>query len=93
MKVGARNQLIGEITEIKRGAVMGEVKLTIPAGSPMASVMLSFDWAGNSTAIGIPGAPRRLAWSIPTGGLYSGALSGCSAPCRASRSNSIGARA
>jgi molybdate transport system regulatory protein len=39
MKIGARNQLIGEITEIKRGAIMGEVKLTIPAGSPMASVM------------------------------------------------------
>ena len=40
MKVGARNQLIGEVTEIKRGAVMGEVKLTIPAQSPMASVMV-----------------------------------------------------
>ena len=39
MKIGARNQLIGEVTAIKRGAVMGEVKLTIPAGSPMASVM------------------------------------------------------
>ncbi len=39
MKVGARDQLIGEVTEIKRGAVMGEVKLTIPASSPMASVM------------------------------------------------------
>jgi molybdate transport system regulatory protein len=39
MKVGARNQLIGEVTEIKRGAVMGEVKLTIPAAAQMASVM------------------------------------------------------
>jgi molybdate transport system regulatory protein len=39
MKVGARNQLIGEVVEVKRGAVMGEVKLTIPANSPMASVM------------------------------------------------------
>jgi molybdopterin-binding protein len=39
MKIGARNQLIGEVTDIKRGAVMGEVKLTIPAQSPMASVM------------------------------------------------------
>lgn len=39
MKVGARNQLIGEVVEVKRGAIMGEVKLTIPAGSPMASVM------------------------------------------------------
>jgi molybdate transport system regulatory protein len=39
MKIGARNQLVGEIVEVKRGAVMGEVKLTIPARSPMASVM------------------------------------------------------
>jgi molybdopterin-binding protein len=39
MKIGARNQLIGKVVEIKRGAVMGEVKLTIPADSPMASVM------------------------------------------------------
>jgi len=39
MKIGARNQLTGEITEIKRGAVMGEVKLKIPADSNMASVM------------------------------------------------------
>jgi molybdopterin-binding protein len=39
MKVGARNQLMGEVVEVKRGAVMGEVKLTISAGSPMASVM------------------------------------------------------
>jgi len=39
MKIGARNQLIGEVVNIKRGAVMGEVKLTIPAQSPMASVM------------------------------------------------------
>ncbi|HEV3119428.1 MAG TPA: TOBE domain-containing protein [Gemmataceae bacterium] len=39
MKIGARNQLIGEVMEVKRGALMGEVKLTIPADSPMASVM------------------------------------------------------
>jgi len=39
MKIGARNQLVGQVVEIKRGAVMGEVKLTIPADSPMASVM------------------------------------------------------
>ncbi len=39
MKIGARNQLIGEVTQVKRGTVMAEVKLTIPAGSPMASVM------------------------------------------------------
>jgi molybdopterin-binding protein len=39
MKYGARNQLIGKITEIKKGTLMGEVKLEIPAGSTMASVM------------------------------------------------------
>ncbi len=39
MKIGARNQLIGEVLEVKRGALMGEVKLTIAADSPMASVM------------------------------------------------------
>jgi molybdopterin-binding protein len=39
MKVGARNQLAGKVTEVKKGSVMAHVKLTIPAGSKMASVM------------------------------------------------------
>ena len=39
MKVGARNQLVGRITEVKRGTVMCEVKFEIPAQSRMASVM------------------------------------------------------
>jgi molybdate transport system regulatory protein len=39
MKIGARNKLEGEVTEIKRGEVMCEVKLKIPAQSQMASVM------------------------------------------------------
>jgi len=39
MKVGARNQLVGRITEVKRGTVMCEVKLEIPQQSRMASVM------------------------------------------------------
>jgi molybdate transport system regulatory protein len=39
MKVGARNQLVGKVTEVKKGSVMAHVKLTIPAGSKMASVM------------------------------------------------------
>jgi molybdopterin-binding protein len=39
VKIGARNQLLGEVVEVRRGTVMAEVKLTIPAGGPMASVM------------------------------------------------------
>lgn len=39
MKIGARNQLLGEVTEVKRGTVMAEVKLKIPAESSMASVL------------------------------------------------------
>ena len=39
MKYGARNQLTGKVTEIKKGTVMCQVKLEIPAGSGMASVM------------------------------------------------------
>jgi molybdate transport system regulatory protein len=39
MKYGARNQLIGEVTEIVRGDVMSKAKLKIPAGSLMCSVM------------------------------------------------------
>jgi molybdate transport system regulatory protein len=39
MKIGARNQLIGKVTEVKKGSIMAEVKLEIPAASRMASVM------------------------------------------------------
>ncbi len=39
MKVGARNQIIGKVTQIKKGGVMCLVKLTIPADAAMASVM------------------------------------------------------
>ena len=39
MKYGARNQIIGKVTEIKKGSLMCEVKLDIPANSRMASVM------------------------------------------------------
>ena len=38
MKIGARNRIIGKVTEIKKGDVMCQVKLEIPA-STMASVM------------------------------------------------------
>ena len=39
MKVGARNQIIGKVMQIKKGSLMCLVKLTIPASSEMASVM------------------------------------------------------
>lgn len=39
MKIGARNQLIGEVTGTRRGQVMAQVKFTIPAESQMSSVM------------------------------------------------------
>jgi molybdopterin-binding protein len=38
MKISARNQIIGEVTEVKRGAIMGLTKVKIPAGVAMASV-------------------------------------------------------
>ncbi len=39
MKTGARNNLVGKITEIKKGDIMCQVKLEIPAESLMSSVM------------------------------------------------------
>ena len=39
MKIGARNQLVGKVTEVKKGTLMVQVKLEIPAASKMASVM------------------------------------------------------
>jgi molybdopterin-binding protein len=39
MKYGARNQLIGKVKAIKKGGIMCEVKLDIPAASAMSSVM------------------------------------------------------
>lgn len=39
MKYGARNQLEGEIVEIKRGQVMCQVKVKVPAGATICSVM------------------------------------------------------
>jgi molybdopterin-binding protein len=38
MKVGARNRIVGRVTEIKRGSIMCQVKLEVPASS-MSSVM------------------------------------------------------
>ncbi|HKV04908.1 MAG TPA: TOBE domain-containing protein [Candidatus Acidoferrales bacterium] len=39
MKIGARNRIVGKVTDIKKGSVMCLVKLTIPVSSRMASVM------------------------------------------------------
>jgi molybdopterin-binding protein len=39
MKVGARNQLKAQVTAIKRGEVMAQIKLVIPAESVMSSVI------------------------------------------------------
>lgn len=39
MKYGARNQIIGKVTGIKKGALMCQVTLKVPAESVMASVM------------------------------------------------------
>ena len=39
MKIGARNRLEGEVTEIKRGTVMCQVKLKVAGGATMESVM------------------------------------------------------
>jgi molybdopterin-binding protein len=39
MKVGARNQLKARVTAIKRGELMAQLKLVIPAESVMGSVI------------------------------------------------------
>jgi molybdopterin-binding protein len=40
MKIGARNQIVATVTDVKKDAVMCQVKLDVPA-SKMASVMTS----------------------------------------------------
>jgi molybdopterin-binding protein len=39
MRHGARNQLEGEVVDIKKGGVMCQVKVRISAGATMSSVM------------------------------------------------------
>jgi molybdopterin-binding protein len=39
MKHGARNQLEAEVVEIKKGTLMCQVKVKVPAESTMCSVM------------------------------------------------------
>lgn len=38
MKIGARNKIIGKVTKVKKGAVMAQVELEVPA-STMSSVL------------------------------------------------------
>jgi molybdopterin-binding protein len=38
MKIGARNQIVGKVVDIKKGDVMAKVKVKIPAESTMTSV-------------------------------------------------------
>jgi molybdopterin-binding protein len=39
MEIGARNRLDGEVIEIKRGSVMGQVRVRVAGGAIMESVM------------------------------------------------------
>jgi molybdopterin-binding protein len=39
MKIGARNRLEGKVLEIKRGSVMGQVKVEVAGKAQMESVM------------------------------------------------------
>ena len=39
MKYGARNQIVGKVTEVKKGAVMCQVKLSVDGPVEMSSVM------------------------------------------------------
>jgi molybdate transport system regulatory protein len=39
MKYGARNQLVGKVTEIKKGTVMCQVKLAVDQPFEVSSVM------------------------------------------------------
>jgi molybdate transport system regulatory protein len=39
MKTGARNQIFGEVVELKRGSLMSLVKVRIPAEAILSSVM------------------------------------------------------
>jgi molybdopterin-binding protein len=39
MKIGVRNRLEGNVVEIKRGSVMGEVRVQVAGGIVMESVM------------------------------------------------------
>lgn len=39
MKVGARNRIVGKVTQIKKGSIMSVVKVSVPEPSQLTSVM------------------------------------------------------
>jgi molybdopterin-binding protein len=39
MKYGARNQVVGKVVEIKKGGLMCQVKVRVPADATLCSVM------------------------------------------------------
>lgn len=39
MKYGARNQIMGKVSSIKKGSVMSQVVVELPGGGAMTSVM------------------------------------------------------
>ena len=39
MKYGARNQLVGKVVEIRKGTLMSQVRVSIPADFTISSVM------------------------------------------------------
>jgi molybdopterin-binding protein len=39
VKAGARNQLTGKVLDVKKGMIMAQARVRIPAGATMTSVM------------------------------------------------------
>ncbi len=62
MKVGVGNRLEGEVTHIKCGTVMCLVKVRLPGGAEMESVMTrdSFDGLGIQSGDGVQVAVSAL---------------------------------
>ena len=62
MEIGARNRLDGEVSEIKRGTVMCQVRVNVAGGAQMESVMTLDsldDLAGKRIATSYVGVVRR----------------------------------
>ena len=52
MKIGARNRLEGKVIDIKRGAVMCQVRVEIAGGAHMESVMTNDSLADMGIKVG-----------------------------------------